>query len=94
VTEAYQESGELTALSLLALDSRYQGQARVWLGCLSGFEVGPREGDVQTTVYLYHRCGWKDPMRWEGICADGTAYLGNLILSALLHVKAGCQSGR
>lgn len=59
----------------------------VWLGDLSGMEVVPTVTDViaeRTGLHIAHRCGttWDLP-RMEGLTADGSAMLGNLVEAAV-----------
>lgn len=54
----------------------------VWLGALSGWEVGimsRHSHDGGLAVCLYHRCGWAEPIAPCGIAEDHSVYLGNLV---------------
>jgi hypothetical protein len=52
----------------------------VWLGDLAGWEVGVMErSDGAHVLGLYHRCGWAEPLRANGIQDDVTTNLANIL---------------
>lgn len=59
----------------------------VWIGSLSGFEIAPAPGGEH--VRLLHRCDWSMDVRPDAL-HDGATYIGNLIVEALRHRRAGC----
>lgn len=69
------------------------GDGRVWIGDLSGFEIGGvLRSDGEIIPILYHRCGWDSILEHpEGICGDYTGYLANTVVTALQHIAdEGC----
>jgi hypothetical protein len=58
----------------------------VWLGDLSGWEVGIMrrpKSDWGDALCLYHRCGWAEPLRPCGNVEDYSVFLANIIERAV-----------
>lgn len=85
---------ELPKLPPLAHGERPEtGEGCVWLGDLSGFEIGGiLRSDGEIIPILYHRCGWDSILEHpEGIRGDFTGYLANTVVTALQHIAdEGC----
>lgn len=59
-------------------------QGMVWLGDLSGYELGATTDDGE--LLLTHRCGWE-----LTITIGSDHYLANIVDAARDHRKAGCR---
>ena len=77
--------GAATAAGIYDPESEEQlFEGIVWIGDFSGWEVGiMRHSSGGQAVCLYHRCGWAEPLRPEGIASDHSVFLGNLVTRAL-----------